>query len=112
MDPASGQILGLPTLTFPEEPADLGALLCEVCGGPVYRDHDENWATLAEQRQGIAHGIDDFIMVYLGPGIGAGLVISGVVQRGWHGAAKELSYLRSGGKTLIGQLLEYGASPP
>lgn len=112
VDPDSGHTLVLPASAFPEGPTDLGALLREVCGGPVYLDNDVNWATLAEQRQGVAIGISDFIMVYLGPGIGSGLVMSGVVQRGRHGAAGELSYLRSGGKTLIDQLLEYGAATP
>lgn len=112
VDPVSQRAVVLPASAFPEGRGDVAALLREVCSGPVRMDNDVNWATLAEQRIGVARGIDELILVYLGPGIGAGLVMSGTVQRGRHGAAGELSYLRSGGRTLISQLLEYGVATP
>lgn len=112
VDPVSQRPVVLPASAFPEGRGDVGALLREVCSGPVRLDNDVNWATLAEQRIGVARGIDELIMIYLGPGIGAGLVMSGTVQRGRHGAAGELSYLRSGGRTLISQLLEHGMATP
>ncbi|WP_411731537.1 ROK family protein [Paeniglutamicibacter sp.] len=112
VDPVSQRPVVLPASAFPEGRGDVGALLREICSGPVRLDNDVNWATLAEQRIGVARGIDELIMVYLGPGVGAGLVMSGTVQRGRHGAAGELSYLRSGGRTLISQLLEHGIAAP
>lgn len=112
VDPHSQRPVVLPASAFPEGRGDIGALLREVCHGPVRLDNDVNWATLAEQRIGVARGIDELILVYLGPGIGAGLVMSGTVQRGRHGAAGELSYLRSGERSLIDQLLEYGSAAP
>ncbi|QXQ09916.1 ROK family transcriptional regulator [Paeniglutamicibacter sp. Y32M11] len=112
VDPLSQRPVVLPASAFPEGRGDVGALLRTFCDGPVRLDNDVNWATLAEQRMGVARGIDELINVYLGPGIGAGLVMSGMVQRGRHGAAGELSYLRSGGRTLISQLLDHGVAAP
>lgn len=112
VDPVSQHPVVLPASAFPEGRGDVGALLRDVCRGPVRLDNDVNWATLAEQRIGVARGIDELLVVYLGPGIGAGLVMSGTVQHGRHGTAGELSYLRSGGRTLISQLLEHGVAAP
>lgn len=112
VDPATQRPVVLPASAFPEGRVDVSALLREVCSGPVRLDNDVNWATLAEQRIGVARGIDELLLVYLGPGIGAGLVMSGTVQRGRHGMVGELSYLRSGGRTLISQLLEHSRAAP
>ncbi|MFL4474038.1 ROK family protein [Paeniglutamicibacter sp. MACA_103] len=112
VDPTTQRPVVLPASAFPEGRVDVGALLREVCSGPVRLDNDVNWATLAEQRIGVARGIDELLLVYLGPGIGAGLVMNGTVQRGRHGTVGELSYLRSGGRTLISQLLEHSVAAP
>ena len=112
VDPATQRPVVLPSAPFPEGHGDMGAILRDACPGPVRLDNDVNWATLAEQRIGVAQGIDDFILVYLGPGVGAGLVMSGSVQRGRHGTAGELGYLRSGGQTLMSQLMEHGIAAP
>lgn len=112
VDPTTQRPVVLPASAFPEGRVDMGALLGEVCTGPVRLDNDVNWAALAEQRMGGLRGIDELLLVYLGPGIGAGLVMNGTVQRGRHGTVGELSYLRSGGRTLISRLLEYSTAVP
>jgi predicted NBD/HSP70 family sugar kinase len=40
--------------------------------------------------------VDDFIFLSVGTGLGAGLVLRGELQRGHHGAAGELDYIRAG----------------
>lgn len=112
VDPVTQRPIVLPAAPFPEGHGDVNSLLREVCSGPVRVDNDVNWATLAEQRVGVAQGINELLLVYLGPGIGAGFVMSGTVQRGRHGAAGELGYLRTGGKSLMSQLMKYGFSVP
>ena len=53
-------------------------------------------------------GVDDFLVVYVGAGIGAALVMGGEVRRGSHGIAGEIAYLRQNGRTLMERLLGLG----
>lgn len=112
VDPGTQRPVALPDAPFPEGLGDLPAVLRTVCDGPVRLDNDVNWATLAEHRLGAARGMDDAVLFYLGPGVGAGVLMSGVVQRGRHGTAGELGYLRYGGRTLMSLLLEHGVASP
>jgi predicted NBD/HSP70 family sugar kinase len=71
---------------------DLGERL----GLPVALENDINLAALGEQWRGVARGIDDFVFLSIGTGLGAGLVLRGELHRGRNGAAGELDYARSG----------------
>ncbi|MEG2006499.1 MAG: ROK family protein [Raoultibacter sp.] len=55
--------------------------------------NDANAAALGERWQGSAVGVDDFLLVTLGTGIGGGLVQGGVLCVGSHGAAGELGHV-------------------
>ena len=54
-------------------------------------DNDVNWAALAERVQGNATDLDDFVLCYLGEGVGGAVVIDGSVVRGGRGRAGELA---------------------
>ena len=71
---------------------DFGADLAELLGAEVTLENDINLAALGEQSRGIARGIDDFVFLSVGTGLGAGLVLGGELHRGHHGAAGELDY--------------------
>ena len=73
-----------------------GAELEERLGVRVTLENDVNLAALGERRQGIARGVDDFMFLSVGTGLGAGLVLHGELQRGRHGAAGELDYVAAG----------------
>jgi predicted NBD/HSP70 family sugar kinase len=68
----------------------LGPELEEQLGLRVTLENDVNLAALGEHWQGIATGVDDFVFLSVGTGLGAGLVLRGELHRGWHGAAGEL----------------------
>src|SRR5207248_2066467 len=51
---------------------------------------------LGERWRGIARGVDDFVFLSIGTGLGAGLVLRGELHRGHHGSAGELDYVRVG----------------
>ena len=55
--------------------------------------NDANAAALGERWQGSAAGVDDFLLVALGTGIGGGLVQGGVLCVGNHGAAGEIGHV-------------------
>jgi len=73
-----------------------GAELEQRLGVRVTLENDVNLAALGERRQGIARGVDDFMLLSVGTGLGAGLVLRGELQRGRHGAAGELDYVAVG----------------
>src|ERR687888_119777 len=61
-------------------------------GLPVTLENDINLAALGEQWQGVAQGVDDFVFLSIGTGMGAGLVLGGELHRGRHGAAGEIDF--------------------
>jgi predicted NBD/HSP70 family sugar kinase len=76
--------------------------------GDVVVENDVNLATIAEQRFGHGQGVDDFVVVSIGTGVGMGLVLGGQLYRGSSGAAGEIGYLpicspvgRKGGQGLL-----------
>ena len=74
--------------------ADIGAHLRVALGNSsVFSDNDANCAALAEHRWGAARGIDDFVMVTLGTGIGGGVVADGHLLRGRNGFAGEIGHM-------------------
>jgi predicted NBD/HSP70 family sugar kinase len=60
---------------------------------PVTIENDVNLAAMAEQAVGVAHGIDDFVLMWIGVGLGLATVIGGRLHRGVGGAAGEIGYL-------------------
>lgn len=60
---------------------------------PVYIDNDVNTFTLAEKWFGSGQGIDDFITVTIGRGVGMGIVVNGQLYRGVGGGAGELGHI-------------------
>lgn len=72
---------------------DLAGELTRRLDLPVVVDNDANCATVAEHRLGAAAGVQDAVLVTLGTGIGAGVVVGGVVQRGSAGFAGEPGHM-------------------
>ncbi|MFI5034786.1 MAG: ROK family protein [Acidimicrobiales bacterium] len=74
--------------------ADLGALLGGALSSTlVYCENDANCAALCEHAWGAARGIDDFVMVTLGTGIGGGVFVDGHLARGRSGFAGEIGHM-------------------
>ncbi|WP_069165112.1 ROK family protein [Nocardia altamirensis] len=61
---------------------------------PVTLEHDANAALWAEYRFGAAAGGHNVVLVAIGTGIGAALLIDGRLYRGTHGVAPELGHLQ------------------
>ncbi len=62
-------------------------------GRTVILDNDVTLATLAERASGAFDDAASFTYLWLGDGLGAGLDVDGVVQRGSSGGAGEIGYL-------------------
>ncbi len=61
-------------------------------GLSVSLENDVNLAALGEHWQGVARGVDDFLFLSIGTGMGAGLVLRGELHRGHNGAAGEVDF--------------------
>lgn len=85
------QVMFAPHLAWRD--AKVPALLSERLDLPVVMDHDVNSAALAEYRLGAARASSVALVIALGTGIGAGLVVNGELYRGGHGVAPELGHL-------------------
>jgi N-acetylglucosamine repressor len=66
----------------------LAALAREALGVPVLVDNDVNTLALAERWFGAGQGVDNFLLVTLGRGVGLGIVIDGSLYRGTGGAGE------------------------
>jgi predicted NBD/HSP70 family sugar kinase len=70
----------------------LDALRSEL-GKPVTIENDVNLAAMAERAVGAAVGETDFVLVWIGVGLGLATVLGGRLHRGVGGAAGEIGYL-------------------
>jgi predicted NBD/HSP70 family sugar kinase len=79
-----------------------GALdaLRDVWHKPVVIENDVNLAAMAERAVGAAAGADDFVLVWLGVGLGLATILGGQLHRGTAGAAGEIGYLPVHGAPL------------
>jgi predicted NBD/HSP70 family sugar kinase len=62
-------------------------------GTNVLLENDVNLAALGEQWHGLGKGVDDYVYLHLGTGVGMGIVAGGELYRGHTGAAGEIGYL-------------------
>ena len=67
---------------------------------PVVIENDVNLAAMAEQAVGAATEADDFVLVWLGGGLGLATMLGGRLHRGTAGAAGEIGYLPVHGAPL------------
>ncbi|MDN0196280.1 ROK family transcriptional regulator [Streptomyces sp. S.PNR 29] len=98
IDPASGDLRG--STGLPEWHRRLVAALQErFPEARVSVENETNLAALAEQRDGAAQDRDTFVLLWLGMGIGAALVLDGTLRRGASGGAGEIGFLPVPGTT-------------
>ena len=97
VDRRTGRLVHLPDAPFLVGDLDPVAVLADIVGGPVLVDNDVNWAARAERRSGSAVGVDDFVYVHLGEGVGCAVVSDGEVRRGHLGVAGEIAHVLTRG---------------
>lgn len=93
VDLETGVVKRAPNLPGWHEPFELASALSEALGGtPVVIDNDVNVGTLAEHRLGAGRGAKDVLGVFVGTGVGGGLILDGKVRRGPMGFAGEIGH--------------------
>jgi predicted NBD/HSP70 family sugar kinase len=76
------------------EDIDVPAETERVLDMPVTVENDVNLAAVGEGWRGVGRGVDDFVFVSVGTGLGAGLVLGGELHRGRNGLAGEVDLAR------------------
>lgn len=91
IDPATGELrdsTGLPAWHRALVPALQGRL-----SAAVLVENEVNLAAMAEHRLGAARGQSDFVLFWLGQGVGAAVFLDGKLRRGASGGAGEIGFL-------------------
>lgn len=65
-------------------------ILTEISGLPAFIDNDAHCATAAEWKFGAGQGFDDLVCIWLGRGVGSGIIADGRFLRGSNGVAGEI----------------------
>ncbi|MDR1482141.1 MAG: ROK family protein [Synergistaceae bacterium] len=69
---------------------------------PVSIENDANCAALGEGIAGEAIGMENFVVITMGTGIGCGIIIGGHLVTGAHGMAAEAGHVVTGGENPCG----------
>jgi glucokinase len=88
----TGVVLNAPNLGWRDVP--LGAMLGAALKLPVRIANDLSAAAWGEQRFGAARGVADAVLVFVGSGVGSGLILGGRLHDGHRGVAGELGHVK------------------
>jgi predicted NBD/HSP70 family sugar kinase len=99
IDPATGELRD--STGLPEWHRRLAAALGERLPARVLVENETNLAALAEQRDGAARDRDTFVLLWLGLGTGAAVVLDGTLRRGASGGTGEIGFLPVPGTTTL-----------
>jgi glucokinase len=89
---ATGVVLNAPNLGWRD--IAFGDMLRAAVGVPVRIANDLSVAAWGEKRFGAAKGIDDVVLVFVGSGVGSGLILGGRLHEGARGVAGEFGHLK------------------
>lgn len=94
IDVERGVVRAAPNLPGWVDPFPLGPALAETLGvGRVVVDNDVNVGIVAEHRLGAGRGANEMLGVFVGTGVGGGLILEGRLRRGATGIAGEIGHV-------------------
>jgi glucokinase-like ROK family protein len=76
---------------------------------PVSVDNDVNLMALGENWFGAGRGVSNMVLIAIGTGVGAGLIVNGMLCRGHHQGAGEIGYMVPGVSALGSKRDGFGA---
>ena len=88
----TGVVLNAPNLRWRDVP--FGELLSAALSVPVKVANDLAVAAWGEKRFGAAKGLDDVLLVFVGSGVGSGIIVRGHLHDGATGVAGELGHVK------------------
>lgn len=102
VDPATGDVAF--SYDLPDAGDGIRAALAERTGLRLALENDVNLAAVAENRLGRARGHANFVLAWIGAGVGLSVTVDGRLLRGASGAAGEIGYLPVPGVPLPEQV--------
>ena len=105
VDPITGRALAGPRVDWQD--FDVVRRLGDAIDVPVLVDNDVNLAALADAWRGEARGVDNFVTVSIGTGIGGAVVADGRLVKGQHNAGGEIGYVTTD-RAQLDQTIERG----
>ncbi len=91
VDPEKGVVAEAVNLRWNDEP--VAESLSERLSIPVHADNDVNVAVYGEWAAGAGVGASDLLGVWVGTGVGSGLILDGKLRRGVHYSAGEIGHM-------------------
>ena len=82
-----------PNVSGWDQPVAVAEILTKRLGRPVAVANDVNCGAVAEHRVGAGRGVDDLMAVFVGTGVGGGLVFGGQLVAGSRGMAGEIGHI-------------------
>jgi glucokinase len=92
LDASTGRVIVAPNLGWRD--LDFGAVLEARLGRKVAIGNDLAVAALGEARAGAARGMKDAILVFVGSGVGSGLILGGRLHHGFRGVSGEFGHIK------------------
>ncbi|MDE3229578.1 MAG: ROK family protein [Chloroflexota bacterium] len=92
VDRAKGVLLMGPNLGQGLDNLSIRDVLDERFKLPIYLGNDVEVATYGEHHYGAGRDCDDFVCIFVGTGIGAGIIQGGIMRRGVTGTAGEIGH--------------------
>ncbi len=93
VDVNTGWVARAANLSGWENGYDLGPELSKRLQLPVVVDNDVNLGTLGEAVYGAGRGVADLIGIFVGTGIGGGIILDGKLRRGFRWSAGEIGHM-------------------
>jgi len=97
VDPRTGflfEVTNIPTLNN----CALGQRLSEALEMPVFVDNDVNVGTVGEHALGAGRGTKDMVGIFVGTGVGGGVIVNGRLRHGFRNSAGEVGHMFVGFK--------------
>lgn len=91
LDPDTGYIIESSNMKFRNFP--LGPRLAEAFGCAAFVDNDVNAGTYGEFKMGAARGARDVLGMFIGTGIGGGMIVNGALYHGFSKNAGEIGHI-------------------
>ena len=91
LDPETGVVIFAPNLGWSNVP--LKSELEAITGIPTFVENDVNLCTLGESASGVGRGVKSLVGIFVGTGIGGGIILDGKLFRGASDTAGEVGHI-------------------
>jgi glucokinase len=93
IDPLTGIVVRCANLGASWDQFELGSILSEMIGLPIMIDNDVHVGAVGEFAFGAGKGLSDLIAIFVGTGVGGGIILNGKLHTGTRNSAGEVGHM-------------------